>query len=556
MTINAELARWGEPPVSVPEEALIALLDRVLERRALGEKVRLQALLADAPELLPEGEALLQAVGWLEQFIADVLERSGVEEMARPAAGGTTAWAAGGHELPQVVPGEFRVLKRVGAGSFSTVWLADDCKLGIPVALKTLHFHVSGGARALALAALENEARVLARLQHPNVVRVYSLRQTGGEHYLVLQYVAGGSLQARLDHEGPLGWRRAARYLADVGEGLLEAHTRGIVHRDVKLANMLWDPDRDEALLTDFGLAGRLADGGEVAGTPLYMAPEAFEGLSTPAGDVYGLAASLFTLVTGRVPFPAATRQELRERIGRGLPDTEPLFAGVPERLERVIRAGLAAAPERRPGLRAFVADLRGSLNRLLADALVLPEGPASRTAPVDLRLTVARWEGGNTYMPVAGTHPAPVGVTRNLTKVPPLPRRVGLRTGDRVRIEVVADRTGFLTVFNVGPTGHLTLLYPDPAPATEAAAPVPADRPLHVTDVALTPPAGDERLVAVWSRGPLSLEKALELTRGDQDAVSPPYRATRDMERVQASVQQLRPEDWHAVVLELGHDA
>src|SRR5262249_32938103 len=159
---------------------------------------------------------------------------------------------------------------------------------------------------------------------------------------------------------------------------------------------------------------------------------------------------------------------------------------------------------------------LRGSLNRLLADSFVTPM-PRQQTAPVDLRLTVARWEGGETFVPVATTHPQPIGITRNLTKVPPLPPRAGLRTGDRVRIEVTADRDGFVTVFNVGPTGHLSLLYPDQAPTVAAPPPLQANQPLHVMDVALTPPAGDERLVAVWSRVPLvlPLEELFQMTKG-----------------------------------------
>jgi hypothetical protein len=210
------------------------------------------------------------------------------------------------------------------------------------------------------------------------------------------------------------------------------------------------------------------------------------------------------------------------------------------------MRAGLAAVPEERPALGTFVADLRGSLNRLLADSLIRP------AAPVQLRLTVGRQVGANQYVPVAATAATqPRGVMRNMTKVPPEPDCVALRTGDRVRVEVVADQDGFFTVFNVGPTGQLNLLYPE---SDGTCVPVRANEPLHVTDVAMTPPAGDERLFAVWSRAPLPLDQAVALTRGEGDAVSPSYRATRNMERVQQSVRQLGPEDWHAVVLELNH--
>jgi tRNA A-37 threonylcarbamoyl transferase component Bud32 len=558
MTVDAELAQWGEPPVSRTEEALMAFLDIFLERTSRGESVRPEDLLADFPDLVPDGAALVRSAACIEEFVVNVLEHSSILEDKPSAPGMATELDEGEptveEALPDPLPGRFRIRQSLGEGKFGKVWLADHIRFQIPVALKTLHFHVTGKDRDLALAALENEARVLARLQHPNIVRVYSLEQAGNDHYLVLQFVAGGSLQARLDAGGRLGWQLAARYIADVGEALLHVHAQGIIHRDVKLANILWDRQRDEALLTDFGLATRLEDSRHAAGTPLYMAPEAFEGKCTTAGDVYGLAASLFALLTGRVPFPAGTRDELLDRIRRGLPDPEPLFAGVPERLDRIVRSGLAAAPEQRQELGAFVADLRGSLNRLLADSFLLPS--SSTTSPVALRLSVARWERGNRYMPVAATHNSPRGMTRDMTRVPPLPELVVLRTGDRVILEVIADRDGFLTVFNVGPAGRLNLLYPDPASVGAAAAPVPANQPLRVLDVAMTPPAGNERLFAFWSRVPLPLEKALELTSAGNSGASVSYRATRNMERVQESLQRLRREDWHAVVLELDHQS
>src|SRR5262249_10528982 len=155
-----------------------------------------------------------------------------------------------------------------------------------------------------ALAVLRHEAQVLVHLRHPNVIRVYNLRPIGGKHYLELQYLTGGSLARRLQREGPLPRQQAARYIAGVGEALEEVHARDIVHRDIKPANILWDPETDEAVLTDFGLAARLADRPTAAGTPAYMSPEAFQGQAVAASDVYSLAATLFALVTGEVPFP------------------------------------------------------------------------------------------------------------------------------------------------------------------------------------------------------------------------------------------------------------
>ena len=158
----------------------------------------------------------------------------------------------------------------------------------------------------------------------------------------------------------------------------------------------------------------------------------------------------------------------------------------------------------------------------------------------------------------MATTHPRPDRLTRDMKRVPKAPDQVCLRTGERVRIEAVTDRAGYLTVFNVGPAGHLNLLYPDPQSA-DSPAPVVAHRPLNISDVEMTPPAGRERLFAVWTRQPLSLHldqlRSLVTPANENPPASRPYVATRDMKRVQQSVEQLRAEDWHAVGLELDHD-
>ncbi len=289
--------------------------------------------------------------------------------------------------------------------------------------------------------------------------------------------------------------------------------------------------------------------------------------------------------MTGLAPFPSSGIATLKEEIVRGLPDPDPRCVGLPEPLERIIRAGLAADVEQRPGLKEFVARLRGTLNQLIVDSFAMswphsgsvpstelsPGAPAKpsgqpktepeprRPAPVDLRLIVSRQDGPDRYQPVAATHPIQYSgrLTRDMKKVPPSPDKVRLRTGDRVRIEVTASRPGFLTVFNVGPAGALNLLYPE-ADAQNPARQIAANESLHIIDVEMTEPAGRERLFAVWTRQPLSLRldqlhSLVERKNGDPPA-SRPYRATRDMKRVQQSVQQLRPEDWHAVVLELDH--
>jgi hypothetical protein len=281
------------------------------------------------------------------------------------------------------------------------------------------------------------------------------------------------------------------------------------------------------------------------------MAPEALEGRAGLAADVYSLAATLFHLITGQTPFGATTWQELPALIARGLPDPDPRCAAMPEGLERVIRSALAADPARRPGLAEFAAALRGRLNQLLADSLLpLPDA----TAGPAVRLTVARRTIDGGYTPIAAARRELPRVTRNLEVVPPEPEGVVLRTGDRVRIEASADHDGYLTVFNVGPTGDLTLLHPAGQGAATA---LPANQPVVIGEVMARPPAGSERVFAVWSRGPLPVSLA-EVARqaAGEASVSPAYRATRNLVLVEQSVQALPGEDWRAAVLELEHRA
>jgi hypothetical protein len=313
---------------------------------------------------------------------------------------------------------------------------------------------------------------------------------------------------------------------------------------------MLLDPDSDEAMLTDFGIAARLADPRTVAGTPFYMAPEAFQGVVSPALDVFGLAASLFWLVAGTPPFAGSDVTELTSNIQAGLPPVEPRFENLPEPLEQLIRAGLHADAACRPSLDDFVRHLRGTLNLLLADRLPHPG------TPVNLRLVVSRQTSERTCVPVAASARAPERILRDLKRVPKAPDRVQLQTGDRVRLEIEADRPGYVTVFNIGPTGNLNLLCPvEPGAAPPLLAP---GHPLHLLDVELTPPAGNERLVAVWTRPPLALRldelRSLVEQGADECRLTRSRTATRDLRRVHQSLEQIAPQDRHAVVLELDH--
>jgi hypothetical protein len=536
MSINTELAAWGEPPLTPEEEERLRQLGPLLEALEGG----------DFP---PEGAAeprLVRLLRRLQQSTSLLQTESGLlghnPDEGSPAVGVPAA------AVPDPFPGEFRLLQRLGGGGYGTVWLAEDIKLGgRRVALKTLR--VAGDPDRLT--ALCREATILGGLEeHRNLVRVHSWRESGSEVWLVLQYVAGGSLEDRLARQGPLAWQDAARYVADVAEGLVHAHAAAVVHRDIKPANILWDEARDEALLTDFGAAAR-GDDGAVAGTPWYMAPEAFErGPVSPKRDVYSLAATLFRLLTGECPFPGPTTAELQAQARQGLAVDDPRFADVPEPLAEVIRAGLTGDPVGRPELDEFRAALRGALNRLLSDEL----GAVSASW---LHLLVEREVGGR-FTLAATTRRAAVRRTRNMGKrVPPVPEeQVRLRTGDVVRVVVESERTGYVTVFNVGPTGDLTVLYPEQPAGPGSGPTVEAGQPLKVPEVEMQPPAGRERLFAVWTARPLVLdeERLRAVATGKEAPLSPAYRATRNMGRVKQAVVRLRPEEWAVAVLEVDH--
>ena len=167
-----------------------------------------------------------------------------------------------------------------------------------------------------------------------------------------------------------------------------------------------------------------------------------------------------------------------------------------------------------------------------------LPPPAAAGEAPATgwLRLAVGRILAGS-VLPIASTHGVPMSL-RDLRRVPDDPDRVVLRTGDRVRVEVVCDRPGFLAVLNVGPSGNVHLLHPEQA--------VHPGEVRHLFDVELIPPTGRERLYAIWTRQAATVPQLADLVR--------PGTTLRDMVRVQDSLSRLPAEDWHAVMLELDH--
>src|SRR5262249_52440672 len=200
-----------------------------------------------------------------------------------------------------------------GAGGAGRVFYADDLALGRPVALKMLH----AGRGSIAYERFVREARIAGALRHPALVEVYDVSVEQG--FLAMEYLAGGSLAARLSAGDVLGGAQARRLALELCAGLEAAHHKGVVHRDVKPANVFFD-QRGAAKLGDFGVAhlidlGQTQTGGLI-GTLAYMAPEQITGAPISiAADLYALGVTLFEAVTGRLPFlgPDFVAQHLGE---------------------------------------------------------------------------------------------------------------------------------------------------------------------------------------------------------------------------------------------------
>jgi serine/threonine-protein kinase len=267
---------------------------------------------------------------------------------------GTGGRATGGTGLVSGdVVGGFRIRSVAGRGGMGIVYRADDLALGRQVALKVIAPGLARDARFRD--RFSRETRIAASLEHANVVPVYAAGEEGGQLYIAMRFIEGTDLQQLL-REGALPAERAVAIVAQVADALDAAHARGLVHRDVKPANVLVAAaeGREHAYLTDFGLTRNEAAGdgltktGEWVGTLAYLAPEQILGEPVDArADVYALGAVLYQCVTGRLPF--AVESEL-EAIAAHLeaPPPRPSREGAPRALDAVVERAMSKDPDRR----------------------------------------------------------------------------------------------------------------------------------------------------------------------------------------------------------------
>jgi tetratricopeptide (TPR) repeat protein len=269
------------------------------------------------------------------------------------------------------------LLKRViGRGGMGVVYEAWDARQKRPVALKTLS-RPETAAEGTALERFLREARAAARLAHPGIVTIFDVAEDGGRHFIVLDLVKGQSLEKCLKEWGSeVGLRRRVEIAEQVAAALGAAHASGVVHRDVKPANILIHED-ERALLTDFGLAGEAAEqdleritvAGVVLGTPRYISPEQAAGGSrkaVPASDVWSLGIVLFRMLTGRLPFAGSAAEAMEASLTKDPPLPSSFNPDVSPELDAIVLMCLEKDPgQRYPDGAALSTDLRRWLDGL-----------------------------------------------------------------------------------------------------------------------------------------------------------------------------------------------
>jgi eukaryotic-like serine/threonine-protein kinase len=262
--------------------------------------------------------------------------------------------------------GRYHVIEKLGKGGMAIVYKAYDTRLERDVAIKVIRTDAfPPAALERVLARFEREAKLLAKLDHPNIVAIYDYGEFENVPYLVMPYLPGGTLKVLIGK--PMPYPEACKLLAPVARGLEYAHQHGMVHRDVRPSNILFSADGFPRI-SDFGIGKlfeeegtqNLTETGVSVGTPEYMAPEQWLNRVTPQSDIYSLGIVFYELLTGRVPYRADTPAAVLLKQNTDLfPQPKEFAPDLPKAVERILFKSLAKKPEDRyPSMREFVAAL------------------------------------------------------------------------------------------------------------------------------------------------------------------------------------------------------
>jgi serine/threonine protein kinase len=381
---------------------------------------------------------------------------------------------------PRLLATRYRLIERIDEGGAGEVWRARDLKLDRDVAIKLLGPDADDAFRA----RFADEARRAAAVVHPNVVTVFDEGRDGADAFMVMELVPGKTLREIVAERGPLPAHEVARLIRQVAGALDAAHAAGVVHCDVKPANIIVDRE-GVAKLTDFGIAraARDRDEQELLGTARYIAPERVEGGPVTARtDVYGLGLVAYELLTGRPAFDGATTEELvRERLVGPPPSLRLARVGLDDRLDAIVERALATLPERRYAsagafARAFsdVADRDptsslGSIVRTrTARGWTLPRFDSSVAILAVLAILFALFLFFSSFprggQPTATATAVPSGAGAQTPNV------VGKKLGDAVGVLQAAGFARVAWDVGQGSGGACAVVQQDPAPGTTIA--------------------------------------------------------------------------------------
>ncbi len=328
---------------------------------------------------------------WLGQFIAGALDRGEPTASGEPGTPVPASWmelASG--PAPGTTIGQYRIDHALGRGGMGVVYQAWDSGLKRFVAIKFLSPRLA--VSSLARVRFVREAQAAAAINHANVVTIHAIGEHDGLPYFVMEYVAGITLADRLEREGMLERKSILRIGIQIARGLAAAHDQGLIHRDVKPANVLLESGLDRVKITDFGLAcvtaerWRLTASGVVLGTPPYMSPEQAAGSSVDhRSDLFGLGSLLYHACAGEPPFPGpnvlAILDAVRHREPRPIRDLNP---EIPPALEAHILRLMA----KNPADRFASAD---DLVQALSDELAPLQGQGADRSPLEIEHDLER---------------------------------------------------------------------------------------------------------------------------------------------------------------------
>jgi serine/threonine-protein kinase len=314
----------------------------------------------------------------------------------------------GGLSAGTIVGGTYRVVHELSRGAMGVVYRGEDLGLGRPVAIKVLRSDLASDRDLVS--RFRAEAGLLASLHHPNLVQVYALGEYAGDVYFVMELVEGQPLsevlRATLDRSEWLPAAAVAQVALEIGDALDAMHAVGVIHRDVKPANILLDRERDRAVLVDVGVAVRAGDQRDAAGTPGFAAPESFmDRDDAPTTDVYGLGATVYCMLTGRPPFGAGPAPQIVQRqLAEPLPLPSQLRPSLSEAVDAVVGKALSPAARKRwASASTFSIALARALDRLPVEPQLGPR--PTPTAIEAAQALLGPTEGIDQFTP-----PSPLG--------------------------------------------------------------------------------------------------------------------------------------------------